>query len=267
MKKFFKKIVLFFIFFTLCYQINYPVSSPLRLRTFIFNINGLFNNINKEEVIVANGFKVNKFNEKIKFNINNIGYNSHRDYHLDSINKGDIAVIGDSFVDSSICGIENSISFLLEDSISKRVYNFGVSGGNILDYNQIYKEYGLKNLDKVVILITGTEDLRYRNSNNQYSTEFSKIKLLDKVNKIRLNQMRNNTNYGLIQPYENVIYVLHSGIPKSQVEKHVNNSLIEIKLDRKYMYSDGHFNKEGNLEIVKNIIAELKSTDVQIEPK
>ena len=171
MKKFIINIFLFIFCFTLVYQVDYPLGSPFKLRSLMFS---LIENQNK--VIEKDKKILNRFNEKVEININNIGFNSHRNFYNDSISKNDIAIIGDSFVDSKIVGYDNSIAYNLEKLTQIKTYNFGVSGGNLNDYVEIYNKYQLQNINLVFIMLTGIEDLKF---NHNFNDTLS-IKLLNK---------------------------------------------------------------------------------------
>ena len=259
MSKFISKISLFTLLFIIVYQFNIPISSPLRIRSFIFSTGMV---IKQSTPFAADkhlkpNYKHNIFNEVIKYSKNNIGFNAEHNFYIDSIQQEDYAVIGDSFVESSVCGLENSISFLLEQKTGQKVYNFGINGGNINNYNEIYEKYKLNRLNKVFIMLTGQADLMY--SQKKGSSESEKVSSIRFFNKMyslinSSNNIATKVDYSLVKKYPNVIYILHDGLTKKEITHLNDNSLIEIDLNQEFRFSDGHYKKNGNLKIVNEMI-------------
>ncbi|WP_299779269.1 hypothetical protein [uncultured Formosa sp.] len=90
------------------------------------------------------------------YKINNQGFNSLKDYTVLDSNKINIAIIGDSFIEGFHTDVENSIGRLIEadtrDEIE--VHEYGKSGGNIVDFSLIFKQWIKNRYDYTFILIS-----------------------------------------------------------------------------------------------------------------
>ena len=94
------------------------------------------------------------------YSINNLGFVSSIDYYFDKKNKNKIAIIGDSFVESFQVNDNQSIGRLIEkEKPNVTVYEFGFSGYNFFDYQDIYNQFNLKTFDKVFIIVDKTDVL------------------------------------------------------------------------------------------------------------
>jgi hypothetical protein len=80
---------------------------------------------------------------KGNFSINNQGWNSVKDYEHLPTDKINIAIIGDSYVQGFHGNVEESIGRLLEKSLhdSVNVHEFGIAGGNIVDYGVLFEKF------------------------------------------------------------------------------------------------------------------------------
>lgn len=252
MKKFLLKILFFISFCCLTYQIDFPDYSPFSFRTIYFN----FLNNNSSEVLDSDedddsDWITNKFGTKVFYPQNNIGYASHRNFYADSVSTNDFAIVGDSFVNSRVVGINNSISYILDSIIGLKVYNFGIGGGNLKDYYDIYEKYDLKKLEVVFIILTGTEDLR-----SQYDKVFkiSKSKFINKTYSIFKHSFNNTPSIKVIN-YPNVVYLLHNGITKKDIP--YVDKVIKLEIDPDNRFPDGHYKFEGNNQIVSQILKNI----------
>lgn len=90
------------------------------------------------------------------YNINNQGWNSTLNYKSEIRDSQKIALVGDSYIEGYHTSVLKSAGRQFEELYSdyRIVYEFGHSGGNIVDFSQIYEEYDLHNYFKVFVLIT-----------------------------------------------------------------------------------------------------------------
>lgn len=97
---------------------------------------------------------------KARYRINRDGWNSIIDYQKDYPDSQKIAIIGDSYIEGFHVDAANSIGRQFEQlsELSYRVHEYGKSGGNIVDFSKIYKEYNLDRFKKVFVFVTD-EDL------------------------------------------------------------------------------------------------------------
>jgi hypothetical protein len=222
---------------------------------------------------VSNDYKVTNPPSGTKINHkNNLGFNSHIDFYPDSIHTDDYAIIGDSFVDSYQSGVNNSIAFFLDDALPNKVYNFGVTEGNINDYYTIYDNYNLKRLKKVFILLTGTNDLIYsepfKNEAHQIlGINLKSIYLLEQ--KINQSKRFAKPNYQLIHnEYRNTVIMVHSGLNKKVLRQcGIDLDMIQLELGDEFKFEDGHYTPTGNKKISEIIISYLNKTNDQIETR
>lgn len=255
---FFKRGIAFLSISILFYELFAGLTSPIfSFRQFYTDVQGFFENSTTNHAIEdkkKNFFKYDPDGKRIKIRINNVGFNSHRDYDSDKVEQS-IFVIGDSFVESSQVGTFNSIGYLLEKSLdSVDVVSFGKGGGHIHTYNNIYNQYDLKKAKKVIIVITGINDLIW------VKKEKSKInransKFLKKINSL-INGPKKlaSPNYSYVVKNSNIIYVIHDNLSKEAFRNHnIHNEIIQLNLSNRYRLSDGHYNKDGNKLIVEKI--------------
>jgi hypothetical protein len=90
------------------------------------------------------------------YKINSQGFNSLKDYSNIDKNKISIAIIGDSYVKGLHVDVENSIGRILEVEMQNSVvvHEYGNSGGNIVDFSQIFDEYIRNKYNYTFILAT-----------------------------------------------------------------------------------------------------------------
>ena len=79
-----------------------------------------------------------------EYSLNNYGFNSSKDYFFYKDLKPKIAIIGDSFVEGFQVDVTKSIGRLVEQlNPNYEVYEFGLSGFNFFDYQELYQKYNL----------------------------------------------------------------------------------------------------------------------------
>jgi len=248
MLKFIRNTFGFLVLFLFVFEILAGLTSPVfNLRQFALDVKrSIISNKKGDSFFDPDG-------NKITITRNNIGFISHIDFNLDSL-KGNIALIGDSFINSRSCGVENSIASLLDQMIDAKVYNFGKAGANIHRYHEIYDSYNLEQLDKVFILITGVNDIMYKKANFKESGSFLKIINLIKQRK-QGTQLYDKPNYNLIRNNsKNIVYVLHNNISINGAHKNdVTAEMIELDIAPKHKYLDGHYKRSGNMIIAEKI--------------
>ncbi|MBI9064911.1 MAG: hypothetical protein JEZ14_23190 [Marinilabiliaceae bacterium] len=93
------------------------------------------------------------------YKMNPQGFNSLKDYSNIDKNKVSIAIIGDSYVEGFHVDVENSIGRILEAETenSVEVHEYGKSGGNIVDYSQIFDKFIRNRYDYTFILVTNKD--------------------------------------------------------------------------------------------------------------
>ena len=125
-----------------------------------------------------------------KFNINESGFNSYREY-TPTKDKIDIALIGDSFIEGFHQDFDNSIGKKVENNLNNNasVFEYGHSGYDLADQLHLIKAYEeqFKLIDHIFIYLKFNNDLErskytpnHWRVNLQYSTSFlirDKIKL------------------------------------------------------------------------------------------
>tara|TARA_R110000744_G_scaffold103809_2_gene198926 strand:- start:102 stop:875 length:774 start_codon:yes stop_codon:yes gene_type:complete len=253
MKKFLIKTAGYSVILILTIEVFYGKSpSIFSLRSFASFSKNIVKGSEKNKTVL------NPDGEPIENHKNNIGYYSHSDF-IGKDNSQNYAIIGDSFVNSTVVGTYNSIAYLLDEKLeSATVYNFGKAGGNIHDYYKIYEEYNLKSLKKVFIVLTGTNDLSYQDNNNSFESSSSTfINLIQ--SKIDGPKLYSEPNYSLIRKNTaNIVYILHDNLAASTlIDKGITQDLIEIAIDKSQRFSDGHYKREGNERIANKIVSYL----------
>ncbi|SDS73221.1 GDSL-like Lipase/Acylhydrolase family protein [Maribacter dokdonensis] len=253
MKKFLIKTVGYLIILILTIEVFYGKSpSIFSLRSFVSFSKNIVKGSNNDKTVL------NPDGEPIENRKNNIGFYSHSDF-IGKDNSQNYAIIGDSFVNSTVVGTYNSIAYLLDERLdSTTVYNFGKAGGNIHDYYRIYDKYNLKSLKKVFIVLTGTNDLSYQDNNNSFERSSSTFVNLIQ-SKLDGPKLYDAPNYALIRKdTKNIVYILHDNLSESAMRTNgISQDLIEIHIDEALRFSDGHYKKEGNERIADKIVSYL----------
>ena len=252
MKKFILNSLIFLLLFIVVFECFQGLTSPIfSVRQFTADIKRVFTTPSIANTNDSIGYNPN--GEKIRLNINNLGFYSHIDFEPNELSEN-YALVGDSFVKSEICGTYNSIAYILDETIDAKVFNFGASGGNLNTYNDIYKTYDLKEAKLVFILISGTNDLVYKKQAKK--KQESSLKIVNLINqKLNGPQFYSQPNFELFESdLDNVVYLVHDNLTKKSLIKNgVNQPIIELHIGDKYRFSDGHYTKEGN-ELIANQI-------------
>ncbi|WP_289039724.1 SGNH/GDSL hydrolase family protein [uncultured Zobellia sp.] len=253
MKKLILHTFLFILLFIVVFECFQGLTSPIfSIRQFTADVKRVFTT----PLSVSNtndSISYNPNGDKILLNVNNIGFHSHIDFEPNELSKNYV-LVGDSFVQSKICGTYNSIAYILDKKIDAKVFNFGIGGGNLNSYNDVYKTYNLKDAKLVFILITGTNDLVYKRQ--QKKIKESSLKIINLINqKLNGPQFYSQPNFKLFEPdLHNVVYLVHDNLTKNSLVKNgVSQPIIEIHIGDNYRFSDGHYTKEGNKLIANQI--------------
>lgn len=220
---------------------------------------------------------------RAKYNINNLGFNSSKDYYFDDFDKKKIGIIGDSFVEGFQVDVNNSIGRQLEKSnLNLSVYEFGLSGNNFLNYENIYNQYDLKEFD-CVFIIMDYDDVLANSPEKQIFNNTLKIKeslfrvfyenfyffkylnfnhgIIRKLRNIVYgNQMENKNELNHIKTYDiSNFYFKHSNLSllmKSKndtVLKSIYPSILFYPINEKYNPINFGFDKHWNLNGRKNV--------------
>ena len=252
MKKLLLNSFVFLLLFVVIFECFQGLTSPIfSVRQFTADIKRALTAPSVASTNDSIGYNPN--GEKIKLNINNLGFYSHIDFEPNELSEN-YALVGDSFVTSKICGTYNSIAYFLDETIDAKVYNFGASGGNLNSYNDIYENYNLKEAKLVFILITGTNDLVYKKQSKK--SKESPLKIVNLINqKFNGPKFYSQPNFELFKAnLNNVVYLVHDNLTKNSLVKNgVTQPIIELHLEDTYRFSDGHYTKEGNELIADQI--------------
>lgn len=245
MKKFIVRTGLFLALFLLVFELVQGYTRP------VFGLRQFYSDLRHK--LVSSKAEENKprnpLGKPIEIRVNNMGFTSHSDFDPEAL-EGNFAVIGDSFVESKVCGTDNSIALLLDEMLPSTVYNFGKAGGNLNHYYEIYDTYGLEKLEKVFIVLTGANDLMYRPRKGQVKT--SPLKTVNLLrNKLDGYNMYDSPNFDLIRKGRgNIVYILHDNLScSSLLEQGVDVPCIEADIPSEHRFSDGHYTRSGNQRI------------------
>ncbi len=153
MKKFLIQFTLWVLATLVAFEIVLRVFGLAAVTLPLENIDGDISRIpNTEGCWVRGGVK--EINSHYRFN--NKGWNSSIDYFFDdNLDSLKIALIGPSFIQGFHTSVENSIGRQFEALTNNAytVYEFGMSGFNIVDYSILCKKYQLEKFHKVFLLI------------------------------------------------------------------------------------------------------------------
>ncbi|MDC1472537.1 hypothetical protein N8374_00090 [Flavobacteriaceae bacterium] len=167
------------------------------------------------------------FYEK-KFHINDIGYNSLLDFNNIDYSRFNIALIGDSFIQSKHTNIENSIgSRLMEINNKIQCFEFGKEGYTAIDMLNVYNEFNLQKFDMVIFFIS-KDDLTSKTGKRPFNKN--------------LNKIRNVYNISNFSQYLNNTFSL---------TKKIRNIFVKNQLENKYVY---------NYDSIRNVFNDLKNS-------
>ena len=222
------------------------------------------------------------------YKINKEGFNSIIDYSDSTPDSLKIAIIGNSFIEGLRNPVESSIGRLIEKMQNNKmvVYEYGRSGGNIVDYSFIYKKYKLEHYKKVFVLITdgtlfkvdaafmGKGEKVARNSllrkiySNIYLVRYfninhgmlTKMRSLFKKNNRKISEKKNSKvnkiNFQALKIFnDNTVFLYEKDRIPIGLLMEIRFSILEIKHDLKpYTYGfDRHWNLNGNINCAKSI--------------
>ena len=90
------------------------------------------------------------------YKINQQGFNSLKDYLTLDENKVNIAIVGDSYIEGFHVDVENSIGRILEAETQDEVevHEYGMSGGNIVDFSLIFNQWIRNRYEYTFVLAT-----------------------------------------------------------------------------------------------------------------
>ena len=147
-----------------------------------------------------------------KYSINNYGFNSSKDYVFDKNLKSKIAIIGDSFVEGFQVDVTKSIGRLIEDSKpNHEVYEFGLSGFNFFDYQELYQKYNLQNFKKVFIILDIDDVLTIKSEKVFFSKNLeTKERVFRKIYNSVLFFKYLNFNHGIIREIQRIFKTFNS---------------------------------------------------------
>lgn len=152
------------------------------------------------------------FYEK-KFHVNDIGYNSLLDFNKKDFSKFNIALIGDSFIQSKHTNIENSIGSRLM-LIDKKIqcFEFGKEGYTAVDMLNVYNEFNLYKFDMVIFFVS-KDDLTLKTGKSPFNKNLNKIRNVYNIS--NFSQYLNNT-FSLTKKIRNIFV-------KNQIEIKTNS--------------------------------------------
>ena len=152
MKKFLKEILII-CFFTILFGEFICRLFPITADIPIKENNDGFYKLKKHQ---SGTFIKGKFPKFLRagYNINNLGFNSVKDYDFNFNNKKSVAIIGDSFIEGFQVDVNKSIGRLMEEENSSiNVYEFGLSGFNFLNYVETFNDFDLGKFDHAFIIL------------------------------------------------------------------------------------------------------------------
>ncbi|MUH36902.1 hypothetical protein D9O36_13695 [Zobellia amurskyensis] len=172
-----------------------------------------------------------------KFHINKAGFNSFREF-TPSIDKYEMALIGDSFIEGFHQDFSNSIGKQIEDQTHGiEVYEYGYAGYDFA--NQIYLVHAYKNdfqyIDQIVLYLKYENDLE----RDIYKPNTDRIKLLSStIFKIRNNikLLSYGTKIGILSPIKNLVkrgMAFNNSTEGYQTNELKGSKAEELKVDQK----------------------------------
>ena len=147
-----------------------------------------------------------------EYSINNDGFNSSKDYFFDTNLKSKIALLGDSFVEGFQVDVTESIGRLVEDlKLNYEVYEFGISGFNFYDYQELYQKYNLQNFKKVFIILDRNDILTTKSDKKVFTKTIElKEKIFRKIYNRALFFKYLNFNHGIIREIQTIYRTFNS---------------------------------------------------------
>lgn len=166
-----------------------------------------------------------------EFRINNLGYNSYREF-TPSEDKIEIALVGDSFIEGFHQDYTNSIGYKIEKNLNAgvEVYEYGYAGYDFADQMHLIHAYKsqFNLIDYVFISLKFDDDLtrgEYFVSQDRMQLETPLFKTIKKVKLLVYAQ-----NIGLFDPIKNVISKITSkNNSDSLIDKQEENNSEQIR--------------------------------------
>jgi hypothetical protein len=237
------------------------------------------------------------------YKINNQGFNSLKDYSNLDENKVSIAIIGDSYVEGFHVDVENSIGRILEEEFenSVEVHEYAKSGGNIVDFSQMFNKFEINRYDYTFILIENRDIIfkkasfmgkgntipensaardiynrvsfiRYLNINHGLNAKLNEIFSFSRSTyRTRKHITKNNVNVPALKEFNNKCVILYENekLDTSLIKAFVNLPCIEI-IHQITPYNNGfdlHWNINGRMNCALTIKNYIKESKISKEPQ
>ena len=233
------------------------------------------------------------------YKINNQGFNSLKDYSELDENKISIAIIGDSYIEGFHVDVEKSIGRILETESQNliEVHEYGISGGNIVDFSLIFEKYIRNKYDYTFILMTDKDIasdkavfmgrgkdipkksvireiynhlsfIRYLNINHGLSAKLKKVfSLSNSSGRQKKSLLANNINSTLLKEFDESCFILYEKekLDADLIKTYTTIPCIEI-VHQFTPYTHG-FDSHWNLNGRKNCALTIKHHIQEIEGK
>tara|TARA_B100001939_G_C16884762_1_gene592540 strand:+ start:145 stop:1212 length:1068 start_codon:yes stop_codon:yes gene_type:complete len=176
------------------------------------------------------------FQINAKKNTNNYGYNSNYDYEK---NKGDILVIGDSFVDAAEVNNFETFHHKLKEKINKNVYQLSHSSSNLAQYYK-FAEFGVSEFKPNIIIYNIVANDYFNAQPGKYNFNLDDEKIFLKkdgypekklIHKILLKSNLVRYLYYNVRPHHQINYLLNmrnknfeGNIPCEYTNKELNEN-------------------------------------------
>ncbi|WP_178989415.1 hypothetical protein [Winogradskyella schleiferi] len=141
-----------------------------------------------------------------RFSINKAGFNSHREF-TPTIDKFEIALIGDSFIEGFHQDFDDSTGKKIEDRIpNSEVYEYGYSGYDLANQMHLIKAYrkDFDLIDEIIIYLNYESDL----DRAVYEPNYDRLKLVNSTPfKIRDNIkiLAYGSKIGILEPLKRMV--------------------------------------------------------------
>ncbi len=190
-----------------------------------------------------------------KFHINNLGFNSYREF-IPTKDKVEIALVGDSFIEGFHQNYDNSIGKKIENNLNNQVevYEYGYAGYDFADQLHLIhaykKQFDL--IDKVFIYLKYEEDL----DRGEYKVNYERMRLESPLNKNlkKIKLLVYAQNIGALDPIKKTINKIVVALKNKDNNNSNNNgnkivkeNLDQIRIDNfvslvnKYKYDKSKF--------------------------
>ncbi len=178
------------------------------------------------------GFAVtgNRNQNYSRFSINKAGFNSHREF-LPSLEKFEIALIGDSFIEGFHQDFYDSTGKKIEDNIpNSEVYEYGYAGYDLANQVHLIKAYkkDFDFIDEIVIYLNYDSDL----DRGIYEPNYDRIKMLASTPfKIRDNIkiLSYGSKIGILEPLKRMVSGRAFEEPENGYQTNEVNAIDEVE--------------------------------------